>query len=153
MLNALAGRLVRRFEVFYSCNALVFVHSFCSSTDTISPMCRSSGCSLTSRTRSWRTSSCFLLRYDQVFMWCGGQSWLLRAVLIKVSFALQVGHCYSEQLSTFPKELAELLLSYHTVLQPDLRMVRLCHYSEYRIQVHLYMWNSCFWIKFYDLCD
>uniref|UniRef100_A0A3Q0STR4 Protein SDA1 n=1 Tax=Amphilophus citrinellus TaxID=61819 RepID=A0A3Q0STR4_AMPCI len=39
-----------------------------------------------------------------------------------VMFLAQVGHCYSQQLSTFPKELSELLLSYHTVLEPDLRM-------------------------------
>lgn len=39
-----------------------------------------------------------------------------------VMFLAQVGHCYSQQLSTFPKELSELLLSYHTVLESDLRM-------------------------------
>ncbi|XP_028318497.1 protein SDA1 homolog [Gouania willdenowi] len=39
-----------------------------------------------------------------------------------VMFLAQVGHCYKEQLSTFPQELSELLLSYHTVLESDLRM-------------------------------
>lgn len=38
---------------------------------------------------------------------------------------LQVGHCYLTELSNFPKELTELLLNHHTVLEPDLRMVRL----------------------------
>uniref|UniRef100_A0A3P8TIR5 Protein SDA1 n=1 Tax=Amphiprion percula TaxID=161767 RepID=A0A3P8TIR5_AMPPE len=37
-------------------------------------------------------------------------------------FLAQVGHCYLQQLSTFPQELTELLLSYHTVIEPDLRM-------------------------------
>lgn len=36
----------------------------------------------------------------------------------------QVGHCYLTELSSFPKELTELLLNHHTVLEPDLRMVR-----------------------------
>ncbi|XP_026153292.1 protein SDA1 homolog isoform X1 [Mastacembelus armatus] len=39
-----------------------------------------------------------------------------------VMFLAQVGHCYLQHLSTFPQELSELLLSHHTVLQPDLRM-------------------------------
>lgn len=39
-----------------------------------------------------------------------------------VMFLAQVGHCYLQQLSTFPQELSELLLSYHTVVEPDLRM-------------------------------
>ncbi|XP_051794537.1 protein SDA1 homolog isoform X2 [Acanthochromis polyacanthus] len=39
-----------------------------------------------------------------------------------VMFLAQVGHCYLQQLSTFPQELTELLLSYHTVVEPDLRM-------------------------------
>lgn len=39
-----------------------------------------------------------------------------------VMFLAQVGHCYLEQMSTFPQELTELLLAYHTVLEPDLRM-------------------------------
>ncbi|CAN9504275.1 unnamed protein product [Ophioblennius macclurei] len=39
-----------------------------------------------------------------------------------VMFLAQVGHCYTQQLSTFPQELSELLLSYHTVLESDLRM-------------------------------
>ncbi|KAM3599533.1 uncharacterized protein V6R79_007514 [Siganus canaliculatus] len=39
-----------------------------------------------------------------------------------VMFLAQVGHCYLQQLSSFPQELSELLLSYHTVLEPDLRM-------------------------------
>uniref|UniRef100_A0A3P8TRQ5 Protein SDA1 n=1 Tax=Amphiprion percula TaxID=161767 RepID=A0A3P8TRQ5_AMPPE len=39
-----------------------------------------------------------------------------------VMFLAQVGHCYLQQLSTFPQELTELLLSYHTVIEPDLRM-------------------------------
>uniref|UniRef100_A0AAY5JZL1 Protein SDA1 n=1 Tax=Esox lucius TaxID=8010 RepID=A0AAY5JZL1_ESOLU len=39
-----------------------------------------------------------------------------------VMFLAQVGHCYLLQLASFPQELTELLLSHHTVLQPDLRM-------------------------------
>ncbi|XP_046900807.1 protein SDA1 homolog [Hypomesus transpacificus] len=39
-----------------------------------------------------------------------------------VMFLAQVGHCYLQQLSTFPQELTELLLSHHTVLESDLRM-------------------------------
>lgn len=39
-----------------------------------------------------------------------------------VMFLAQVGHCYLEELSSFPKELAELLLNHHTVLESDLRM-------------------------------
>uniref|UniRef100_A0AAR2JFZ0 Protein SDA1 n=1 Tax=Pygocentrus nattereri TaxID=42514 RepID=A0AAR2JFZ0_PYGNA len=39
-----------------------------------------------------------------------------------VMFLAQVGHCYLEELSSFPKELTELLLNHHTVLEPDLRM-------------------------------
>ncbi|XP_068190472.1 protein SDA1 homolog isoform X4 [Antennarius striatus] len=39
-----------------------------------------------------------------------------------VMFLAQVGHCYLQHLSTFPQELSQLLLTYHTVLQPDLRM-------------------------------
>ncbi|XP_020780860.1 protein SDA1 homolog [Boleophthalmus pectinirostris] len=39
-----------------------------------------------------------------------------------VMFLAQVGHCYFEHMSTFPQELSEMLLAYHTVLEPDLRM-------------------------------
>ncbi|KAF7217314.1 protein SDA1 homolog [Nothobranchius furzeri] len=39
-----------------------------------------------------------------------------------VMFLSQVAHCYVEQLSAFPRELSELLMSCHTVLEPDLRM-------------------------------
>ncbi|RVE65937.1 hypothetical protein OJAV_G00121170 [Oryzias javanicus] len=39
-----------------------------------------------------------------------------------VTFLSQIAHCYTQQLSTFPKELSELLMSYHTVIEPDLRM-------------------------------
>nr|XP_046232101.1 protein SDA1 homolog [Scatophagus argus] len=39
-----------------------------------------------------------------------------------VMFLAQVGHCYLQHLSTFPQELSELLLSHHTVIEPDLRM-------------------------------
>ncbi|KAI5612766.1 protein SDA1-like, partial [Silurus asotus] len=39
-----------------------------------------------------------------------------------VMFLAQVGHCYQTELSNFPKELTELLLSHHTVLETDLRM-------------------------------
>ncbi|KAM4634017.1 protein SDA1 homolog [Polymixia lowei] len=39
-----------------------------------------------------------------------------------VMFLAQVGHCYVQQLSNFPQELTELLLSHHTVLESDLRM-------------------------------
>lgn len=39
-----------------------------------------------------------------------------------VMFLAQVGHCYLQHMSTFPQELSELLLTHHTVLEPDLRM-------------------------------
>ncbi|XP_054612865.1 protein SDA1 homolog [Dunckerocampus dactyliophorus] len=39
-----------------------------------------------------------------------------------VTFLAQVGHCYLQHLSTFPQELTEILLSHHTVVEPDLRM-------------------------------
>lgn len=39
-----------------------------------------------------------------------------------VMFLAQVGHCYLTELSSFPKELTELLLNHHTVLEPELRM-------------------------------
>lgn len=39
-----------------------------------------------------------------------------------VMFLAQVGHCYLEHMSSFPQELSELLLSHHTLLEPDLRM-------------------------------
>ncbi|KAM9450396.1 protein SDA1 homolog [Clarias gariepinus] len=39
-----------------------------------------------------------------------------------IMFLAQVGHCYLTELSSFPKELTELLLNHHTVLEPDLRM-------------------------------
>nr|XP_055036706.1 protein SDA1 homolog isoform X1 [Misgurnus anguillicaudatus] len=39
-----------------------------------------------------------------------------------VMFLAQVGHCYLEELSTFPQELTNLLLNHHTVLESDLRM-------------------------------
>uniref|UniRef100_A0A1A8QRB6 Protein SDA1 n=1 Tax=Nothobranchius rachovii TaxID=451742 RepID=A0A1A8QRB6_9TELE len=39
-----------------------------------------------------------------------------------VMFLSQVAHCYVEQLSAFPRELSDLLMSCHTVLEPDLRM-------------------------------
>uniref|UniRef100_A0A4W4GDD6 Protein SDA1 n=1 Tax=Electrophorus electricus TaxID=8005 RepID=A0A4W4GDD6_ELEEL len=41
-----------------------------------------------------------------------------------VMFLAQVGHCYLEELANFPQELTELLLNHHTLLEPDLRMVR-----------------------------
>uniref|UniRef100_A0A4W6CDA3 Protein SDA1 n=1 Tax=Lates calcarifer TaxID=8187 RepID=A0A4W6CDA3_LATCA len=44
-----------------------------------------------------------------------------------VMFLAQVGHCYIQHLSTFPQELSELLLSHHTVLEPDLRMTLYTH--------------------------
>lgn len=44
--------------------------------------------------------------------------------LNKSTSVSQVGHCYLQQLATFPQELTELLLSHHTVLDSDLRMVR-----------------------------
>ncbi|KAM4532784.1 protein SDA1 homolog [Fundulus diaphanus] len=37
-------------------------------------------------------------------------------------FLSQVAHCYTQQLSTFPRQLSELLMSYHSVMDPDLRM-------------------------------
>lgn len=39
-----------------------------------------------------------------------------------VMFLAQVGHCYLQHMTTYPQELSELLLAYHTVLEPDLRM-------------------------------
>ncbi|KAK6322864.1 hypothetical protein J4Q44_G00076560 [Coregonus suidteri] len=39
-----------------------------------------------------------------------------------VMFLAQVGHCYLQQLASFPQELTELLMNHHTVLEPDLRM-------------------------------
>ncbi|KAG5272775.1 hypothetical protein AALO_G00169160 [Alosa alosa] len=39
-----------------------------------------------------------------------------------VMFLAQIGHCYQEQLASFPQELAELLLSHHTVLETSLRL-------------------------------
>nr|XP_020041757.1 protein SDA1 homolog isoform X3 [Castor canadensis] len=39
-----------------------------------------------------------------------------------VMFLAQIGHCYPEQLSSFPQELKDLLSYNHTVLDPDLRM-------------------------------
>ncbi|MED6232113.1 Protein SDA1 [Ataeniobius toweri] len=39
-----------------------------------------------------------------------------------VMFLSQVAHCYKQQLSTFPRLLSELLMGYHTVMEPDLRM-------------------------------
>ncbi|XP_053702265.1 protein SDA1 homolog [Synchiropus splendidus] len=39
-----------------------------------------------------------------------------------VMFLAQVGHCYTQHLSKFPQELAQLLLTHHTVVEADLRM-------------------------------
>uniref|UniRef100_A0A3B5KY53 Protein SDA1 n=1 Tax=Xiphophorus couchianus TaxID=32473 RepID=A0A3B5KY53_9TELE len=39
-----------------------------------------------------------------------------------VMFLSQVAHCYTQQLSTFPLDLSELLRSYHTIIEPELRM-------------------------------
>lgn len=39
-----------------------------------------------------------------------------------VMFLSQVAHCYTQHLSTFPRDLSELLMSYHTVIEPELRM-------------------------------
>lgn len=39
-----------------------------------------------------------------------------------VMFLAQVGHCYTQHMSTFPQDLSELLLAHHTLLEPDLRM-------------------------------
>ncbi|XP_007558948.1 protein SDA1 homolog isoform X2 [Poecilia formosa] len=39
-----------------------------------------------------------------------------------VMFLSQVAHCYTQQLSTFPRDLSELLRSYHTIIEPELRM-------------------------------
>uniref|UniRef100_A0A3P9K5D9 Protein SDA1 n=1 Tax=Oryzias latipes TaxID=8090 RepID=A0A3P9K5D9_ORYLA len=44
-----------------------------------------------------------------------------------VTFLSQIAHCYTQQLSMFPKELSELLMSYHTVIEPDLRMTLYTH--------------------------
>lgn len=54
-------------------------------------------------------------------------------IVVKALRVLQVAHCYLQHLSTFPQELTELLLSYHTVLEPDLRMVR----TPAILQIHL----------------
>lgn len=37
---------------------------------------------------------------------------------------LQVAHCYPEHMASFPQQLKELLSHHHTVLDPELRMVR-----------------------------
>ncbi|KAM4719620.1 protein SDA1 homolog [Anableps anableps] len=39
-----------------------------------------------------------------------------------VMFLSQVAHCYTQQLSTFPRDLSELLRSYHTIIESELRM-------------------------------
>ncbi|XP_037609485.1 protein SDA1 homolog isoform X1 [Sebastes umbrosus] len=39
-----------------------------------------------------------------------------------VMFLAQIGHCYKQELSTFPQELTGLLMNHHTMLEPDLRM-------------------------------
>ncbi|XP_035996204.1 protein SDA1 homolog [Fundulus heteroclitus] len=39
-----------------------------------------------------------------------------------IMFLSQVAHCYTQQLSTFPRQLSELLMSFHSVMDPDLRM-------------------------------
>uniref|UniRef100_A0A673Y8M6 Protein SDA1 n=1 Tax=Salmo trutta TaxID=8032 RepID=A0A673Y8M6_SALTR len=44
-----------------------------------------------------------------------------------VMFLAQVGHCYLQQLASFPQELTELLMNHHTVLEPDLRMTLYSH--------------------------
>uniref|UniRef100_A0A3B5KZB1 Protein SDA1 n=1 Tax=Xiphophorus couchianus TaxID=32473 RepID=A0A3B5KZB1_9TELE len=43
-----------------------------------------------------------------------------------VMFLSQVAHCYTQQLSTFPLDLSELLRSYHTIIEPELRMQTFC---------------------------
>uniref|UniRef100_A0A3Q2Q8B2 Protein SDA1 n=1 Tax=Fundulus heteroclitus TaxID=8078 RepID=A0A3Q2Q8B2_FUNHE len=42
-------------------------------------------------------------------------------------FLSQVAHCYTQQLSTFPRQLSELLMSFHSVMDPDLRMTLYTH--------------------------
>uniref|UniRef100_A0A8D2NT30 Protein SDA1 n=1 Tax=Zosterops lateralis melanops TaxID=1220523 RepID=A0A8D2NT30_ZOSLA len=37
-------------------------------------------------------------------------------------FLAQVAHCYPEHMANFPQQLKELLSTYHTVLDPELRM-------------------------------
>uniref|UniRef100_A0AAQ4S9T3 Protein SDA1 n=1 Tax=Gasterosteus aculeatus aculeatus TaxID=481459 RepID=A0AAQ4S9T3_GASAC len=44
-----------------------------------------------------------------------------------VMFLAQVGHCYPQPLSTFPQELTGLLMSHHTMIEPDLRMTLYTH--------------------------
>uniref|UniRef100_A0A8C7I0V0 Protein SDA1 n=1 Tax=Oncorhynchus kisutch TaxID=8019 RepID=A0A8C7I0V0_ONCKI len=44
-----------------------------------------------------------------------------------VMFLAQVGHCYLQQLASFPQELTEILMNHHTVLEPDLRMTLYSH--------------------------
>uniref|UniRef100_A0A3B5KWQ6 Protein SDA1 n=1 Tax=Xiphophorus couchianus TaxID=32473 RepID=A0A3B5KWQ6_9TELE len=44
-----------------------------------------------------------------------------------VMFLSQVAHCYTQQLSTFPLDLSELLRSYHTIIEPELRMTLYTH--------------------------
>ncbi|XP_031173679.1 protein SDA1 homolog [Sander lucioperca] len=39
-----------------------------------------------------------------------------------VMFLAQVCHCYMQHMTTFPQELSGLLMSHHTMLEPDLRM-------------------------------
>lgn len=41
-----------------------------------------------------------------------------------VMFMAQVAHCYSDELSTFAQEVINVLQSYNTVLEQEMRLVR-----------------------------
>lgn len=64
---------------------------------------------------------------------------------------LQVAHCYTQQLSTLPRDLSELLMNHHTVVEPDLRMVRRLNTAaaashQLFIERRVHLWGfSCFW--------
>lgn len=59
-------------------------------------------------------------------------------VPLQLFFLVQVGHCYLQHLSSFPQELSGLLMNYHTILEPDLRMV-----SSFGPFLYLYQTISC----------
>lgn len=65
-----------------------------------------------------------------LYVWC----------VITAQVVLQVGHCYLQHLSSFPQELSELLMSHHTVLDPDLRMVRA---SDNTTQQFVFIFIKC----------
>lgn len=69
---------------------------------------------------------------------CASSRYFLLGLPLKFFLLVQVGHCYLQHLSTFPQELSELLMNYHTILEPDLRMV-----SSFGPFLCLYQTISC----------